>query len=221
MTPFSRLLASCMLFIASTVVVAGTQVSGRIDNGLRLLEVPQGDEPLVYTVFRGDYLVFNFADGGQHQLSIPELGIEQLMPKPATEKPYVKIKKSGDFRFSLGERQGTLHVLELVASHYKELTAVQSAQLLQQEPSVNLIDVRTAAEFKAGHIPGAKLFPVQQFAANIDKLEALKNQPVLLYCASGNRSTVAAKMLIDAGFTNIYNMRRGIADWRGSQLPVQ
>jgi rhodanese-related sulfurtransferase len=43
---------------------------------------------------------------------------------------------------------------------------------------------------------------------------------VLIYCATGNRSTVAAKILIDNGFKRIFNLRRGISGWEQEKLPV-
>ena len=47
-----------------------------------------------------------------------------------------------------------------------------------------------------------------------------KDQDILIYCASGNRSTVASKILIDAGFKRIYNLRHGIAEWAEKGLPI-
>jgi rhodanese-related sulfurtransferase len=47
-----------------------------------------------------------------------------------------------------------------------------------------------------------------------------RNQDVLIYCATGNRSTVAAKILIDHGFKRIFNLRQGISGWEREQYPV-
>ena len=215
-----RLVGFTILMVMFSMAANGA-VSGRIENGLRMLDVLQSKDELVYTVYRGDYIVFDFADGAQHQLHIPQLGISQLLPKSSPEKPYIKIKSSGDFDFTLGKRKGTLHVLELKGAAYKELTAPESVALIKAESSLIIIDVRTPNEFSRGHIPGANLLPVQMFAANLTQLTQFRDEPILLYCASGNRSTVAAKMLIDAGFSHIYNLRRGMGEWMQSQLPVE
>lgn len=215
-----RLFSFTILMVMLSMAANGA-VSGHIENGLRVLDVSQSKGELVYTVYRGDYIVFDFADEAQYPLHIPQLGISQLLPKPASEKPYIKIKSSGEFAFTLGERKGTLHVLELKGAAYKEITAPESVALIKTESSLIIIDVRTPNEFNRGHIPGANLLPVQMFAANLSKLTQFRDEPILLYCASGNRSTVAAKMLIDAGFSHIYNLRRGMREWMKSQLPVE
>ena len=225
MNRFVKWIAAWSLLVTAVGVYAAPdgqpEPSGLVEHGLRWLSVPAGSGELNYTLYRGDYIVFQFADGAQHQFNVPELGIKQLMPKPASEKPYVKIKRSGQFDFTLGQHKGRLNVLELLAKQYQELTAFESARLLENKPEIILIDVRTPGEFKAGHIAGAKLLPVQMFAANMSQLKQYQDQPILVYCASGNRSTVAAKMLLDAGFTEVYNMRHGIADWRHSKLPLE
>jgi rhodanese-related sulfurtransferase len=80
--------------------------------------------------------------------------------------------------------------------------------------------VRTPAEFKAGHLPHAVLIPVQELQRRIGELAAYRNKDILVYCATGNRSTVASKILIDQGFTNIANLRNGIVDWQRRNYPM-
>jgi rhodanese-related sulfurtransferase len=195
------------------------EASGRIDGGLRILEIEQGREDLELTIYRGDYIVFQFADDECYNFVVPDLGINQVVPRPASEQPYVKMKQSGDYAFFLGERRGVLHVLELSSSQYQELTASEALELMTNVQPL-LIDVRTPNEYNAGAIPGANLLPVQVFAENFDKLESFKKENILLYCATGNRSTVAAKILIDAGFSKVFNLRRGFNDWAQKGFPV-
>lgn len=197
-----------------------TGVSGTIEGGLRLLQVEDGESELEFTIYRGDYIIFNFETAGSYEFKMPGLEIDEVMPKPSSEKPYVKMKKSGDYSFTLGERRGVFHVLELEASSYHELAADEAAALINNVNPV-IIDVRTEGEYTSGHIPGANLLPVQVFADNLGKLEKFKDDDILLYCASGNRSTVAAKMLIDAGYSKVYNLRRGIGDWTRNGLPIE
>ena len=76
-----------------------------------------------------------------------------------------------------------------------------------------LIDVRTAEEYAAGHIPGAINIPIDvlpQQLANIDK-----TKPVAVYCATGARSLNAKQFLAAQGYVNVANLQRGIAAWDG------
>jgi rhodanese-related sulfurtransferase len=61
---------------------------------------------------------------------------------------------------------------------------------------------------------------VQDFQRRLGELLPHKQDPVLVYCASGNRSTVAAKLLVDAGFVQVANLRRGISEWSREGLPT-
>ncbi len=195
-------------------------ISGTIEGGLRMLEVEEGKTDLEFTIYRGDYIVFNFETSGSYEFKVPDLEINEIMPKAASEKPYVKMKESGEYAFTLGERSGVFHVLELEAANYHELAADEAAALIKNVKPV-IIDVRTEGEYNSGHIPGANLLPVQVFADKLGSLEKFKDDDILLYCASGNRSTVAAKILIDAGFTKVYNLRRGIGDWARNGFPIE
>jgi phage shock protein E len=73
------------------------------------------------------------------------------------------------------------------------------------QESALLLDVRSEGEFAAGHLPGAVNVPVTQLAAKLDTLGD-KGRPVVVYCASGMRSTRAASLLRDAGFSRVLNL---------------
>ena len=87
------------------------------------------------------------------------------------------------------------------------------AEKLQTE-AVQLVDVRTAAEFAAGHIPGAMNIDVKSagFDSECEKLD--KTRDVAVYCRSGVRSKTAAGKLARKGFT-VYNLKNGITGWNG------
>jgi len=213
---------SAVLWFALTGVVwAGTpQASGHILEGLRYLPVPPGYNALHYTVFRGDYIKFERPPGsGSVQLKIPDLGIDAALPADRASAPYFKMKQSGRFAFTLGRRQGLIEVLAYQPANYREMTAAQAKAFIEQENPL-VLDVRTPAEFKAGHLPDAKLIPVQELQRRIAELAPYRGKDILIYCATGNRSTVAAKILIDQGFTRIANLRHGIADWYQRKYPV-
>jgi len=82
-----------------------------------------------------------------------------------------------------------------------------------------LLDVRTPEEYAAGHIRGAKLIPIQVLAEHLN--EVPHDKQVYVYCHSGGRSSRAAKLLADHGYTNIENIKEGIIGWKEAGYPVE
>jgi len=80
-----------------------------------------------------------------------------------------------------------------------------------------LLDVRTPEEFAGGHLDGAANINVQELQSRLSEIP--RDQPVVLYCRSGNRSAQAAQMLQAAGFTGVYDLG-GIIAWEQAGLPV-
>ncbi len=79
---------------------------------------------------------------------------------------------------------------------------------------VQLVDVRTANEFKGGHIKNAvniDFFNAGNFTKAFEKMD--KAKPVYLYCRSGNRSQQAAKRLVDMGFSQVLDLKGGYLRW--------
>lgn len=87
------------------------------------------------------------------------------------------------------------------------------------EPLV-LIDVREADEWRAGHIPGAVHVPRGFLELQIDARLPDKDTPVVLYCAAGNRSALAAVTLQELGYTDVRNMLHGYTGWRNAGFDV-
>lgn len=93
------------------------------------------------------------------------------------------------------------------------LNKVDFAHAIKKQ-RVQLVDVRTAREFKAGHIKGAKnfdFFSPTQFKNGFESLD--KQKPVYVYCQSGNRSQKAAGKLVDMGFEEIIDLAGGYGVW--------
>lgn len=76
-----------------------------------------------------------------------------------------------------------------------------------------ILDVREAAEYAFGHIPGAKSIPMGELSARMNELD--KAQPTYVICRTGTRSDMAAQQLAEAGFTNIYNVLPGMSGYAG------
>jgi phage shock protein E len=68
-----------------------------------------------------------------------------------------------------------------------------------------LVDVRTAAEFSQKHVESAANIPVQELDGRAKELEP-KDRPIVLYCRSGHRSSIAYDKLKQAGYTNVYDL---------------
>ncbi|MGB8983942.1 MAG: rhodanese-like domain-containing protein [Anaerolineales bacterium] len=81
-----------------------------------------------------------------------------------------------------------------------------------------VIDVRQPDEYRTGHIPGAKLIPLNKLGGRLHELP--QNREIVAVCASGNRSGSATRMLVRAGF-NAANLRGGMLSWRQGKLPVK
>ena len=83
-----------------------------------------------------------------------------------------------------------------------------------------LLDVRTDNEFAQGHLRGAQQidFYRADFSDALEKLD--KDQPVFIYCRSGNRSGKAAKQMKAMGFTAVYNLEGGIGAWSKRGKPI-
>lgn len=94
----------------------------------------------------------------------------------------------------------------------------QSALLATSAAYSQFIDVRTPEEYAAGHADRTRNIPLDQLAANLDMLEA--NEPVYLICRTDNRSSQAAKILIDAGFKQAIVVKGGTEAWKAAGLPM-
>jgi len=205
---------------ALNTTAAEQTVSGRVIAGYRILQVPTGREPINFTVYRGDYIKFSYDQKlGPLPFEVRELKYKQTIAPAPEKSPFFKMKKTGTYGFTLGDRTGTITVIELMRPNYTELTAAQAAELLNNiKPFI--LDVRTPGEYKQFSIKGAHLLPIGHLQARIAELEPYKNDDIFIYCATGNRSTVASKILADAGFKRIYNLRYGAYDWARRGFPI-
>lgn len=95
-------------------------------------------------------------------------------------------------------------------------------QLIAKEAQLQILDVRTPEEVAAGVIANAKT--INWFDADFaTRAEASldKSKPVLVYCKVGGRSSQAAEVLVQKGFTKVYNLKGGMMKWEGDGHPVK
>lgn len=77
-----------------------------------------------------------------------------------------------------------------------------------------LLDVRQPFEYEEAHLPGARLLPLPQLADALNELDA--GRPILVYCATGGRSGMAARLLANQGFKEVYQVQGGINAWEAT-----
>ena len=83
-----------------------------------------------------------------------------------------------------------------------------------------LVDLRSANQFKDGHITGAKNIPGDQVAADPKVVEKLASKTVVLYCDDGATTAAAQRTLARAGIKDVFSLRGGLAAWKQENLPV-
>lgn len=98
------------------------------------------------------------------------------------------------------------------------VSPIEAASLLKEKKDLQLIDVRTPAEYESGHLAKAKLIPVQEIESRLGEID--KSKPVLLYCRSGHRSGNALKILQGKGYTQAKHIEGGITAWQAAGLPI-
>ncbi len=108
---------------------------------------------------------------------------------------------------------------------FQNITVDTAYQMIKKEnkyPNLIILDVRTPCEYEKGHLYDAILIPYNEleFEAGISELEGYKNSEIIVYCKSGYRSTLASEILVENGFTNIYNMLGGILAWIDADYPI-
>lgn len=107
-------------------------------------------------------------------------------------------------------------LLTACGNGYKTITENQAKPLI--EKNAKIIDVRTGAEFASGYIDGAINIPFN-LISSIEHNTA-KDTVIILYCASGMRSSEAAKTLVDLGYTNVYSLDGGLINWSGELVTI-
>jgi rhodanese-related sulfurtransferase len=97
----------------------------------------------------------------------------------------------------------------------KTISQNKFQRLLKKNNTV-LLDVRTADEYKAGHLPGALQIDVMQPDDFKNKVSSLyKKKKYLLYCRTGKRSNNAKVIMKQLGFIKLYDLKGGFSEWQG------
>ncbi|WP_139135148.1 rhodanese-like domain-containing protein [Roseivirga sp. 4D4] len=106
---------------------------------------------------------------------------------------------------------------------YNNLNSAQVCELLEKDPDVILLDVRSEGEFtqrttKIGRFKNALNIPVSEVADRIDELKQYKEKTILVYCSISARSPRASAVLAENGFKKIKNLMGGLNAWNEQSL---
>jgi molybdopterin/thiamine biosynthesis adenylyltransferase/rhodanese-related sulfurtransferase len=111
-------------------------------------------------------------------------------------------------------------MLSGVKKEIREVTIDSVKQMLDQRRTFKLIDVREGDEYAAGRLPGALSVPRGYLELRIEE-KAARTEEIVLYCAGGTRSALAAKTLKDMGYQNVSSMAGGYSRWHDASYPVE
>jgi hydroxyacylglutathione hydrolase len=100
---------------------------------------------------------------------------------------------------------------------YASVGAGEAAELAAG--GATMLDVRSQAEWEAGHVRGAEHVPLGSLPERIDRLPA--GRPVIVHCQGGGRSAIAASLLAARGVSDVLNLSGGFTEWAAAGLPVE
>lgn len=114
------------------------------------------------------------------------------------------------------EKRAESLTIQSQRGHFETISVTQAQALIQATPQLQILDVRTAQEFSAGHLENALSldFYAPDFQQRLNQLD--KKRPYLLYCQSGRRSAKTLDMMKNAGFEHVYELRGGFNAWQAS-----
>ena len=105
-------------------------------------------------------------------------------------------------------------LLSSCGASYMQISQEEAMQMMQENTDYLIVDVRRPDEFAEGHIKDAINVPNEDITDGMPELLPDKDQLLLIYCRSGNRSKEASRKLVDIGYTNVYEFG-GINTWEG------
>ena len=115
---------------------------------------------------------------------------------------------------------GAFYIMQMGSgkSEYGNVDVGEARDLIAEKPGLVILDVRTVSEFESGHLEGAINIPVEVLSSHLSGLN--KNDELLVYCRTGNRSTTAVGILRESGYDKVYHMDGGITAWNSAGFPT-
>jgi len=117
--------------------------------------------------------------------------------------------------------EGFLKIVNDAKSRIREVTVDETRERMIANEGVRLIDVREDNEWQAAHAAGAEHLGKGIIERDIEEKVPDKSTEVILYCGGGFRSALAADVLQDMGYTNVFSMAGGWKAWKDSGAPIE
>ncbi len=216
---------------SSSPATSELEANGNIVEGTRVIQLNPTMEIGDLYVYRGETVKLVVKNPSYaYSLHVPEFGISEQGQSGKDVEVRFKAEKIGVFPVFCngncpegdGAQVGRVVVMQYEGNDdimLNELTVEQASAMIEKENAL-VLDVRTPAEYYRSHIQGATLVPLQQLQQRVSELQNHKDKPVLIYCRTGNRSTVAAQILVEEGFSKLYHLSQGIVGWQRAGKPV-
>ena len=117
--------------------------------------------------------------------------------------------------------EGFLKLVNDAKSRIREVNVDETRARMNADPNVRLIDVREDHEWEAAHAAGAEHLGKGIIERDIEATAPDKSTELILYCGGGYRSALAADVLQQMGYTNVYSMAGGWKAWKDSGAPIE
>lgn len=121
--------------------------------------------------------------------------------------------------FGLTLISGGALLMPVLLRRGEKVSVLQATQMINQGKAI-IVDVRSAAEFAAGHIRDSKNIPLNELQKRSAELDKFKAKNVIVLCQSGVNSSKAAMQLKKAGFSEVVSLNGGLPAWQAQGLPV-
>lgn len=115
---------------------------------------------------------------------------------------------------------GVLLFFPKVLSRDNKVLGSKEVTLLINRESAMLVDVRSEADFRAGHITNAINIPLDQIEVQINKITSNSKKNIIVYCQKGVRSAQAFRLLNKLGLPKLYTIEGGLDAWLKNNLPI-
>lgn len=127
------------------------------------------------------------------------------------------------FFVSIKTHSQSVTYIERSPTKIHHVSASEFYEQIHNKEKAQVVDIRTFREYTSGHIKGSMLidFYNPDFVKNIEKAGLSKNEPVFVYCGSGNRSRHAMRFFKQLGFKEVYNLKYGIIEWVRNGYKIQ
>jgi rhodanese-related sulfurtransferase len=101
-----------------------------------------------------------------------------------------------------------------------QLGTLEVTRLMNQGGTL-VLDIREGEDFAAGHLPRARHIPLSQLPNRVEEIVKYKEKPVIVTCRNGTRAGAASRVLKQAGFKSVFELRGGLIAWEQASLPVE